>query len=182
MHTTLWLIALAGLASDRCEEWSVHPVYEERDLVTDQRLHGTWYSEDSSDGHWVIDAAGGTRYTARFVHHGDTVRYDLRLARAEGMLLADLRRQLDDEVEALPLHQYAVLDLSDSTLRYVWPEDGWLKEYLDAHPKELAYEVVDGSHLITANPRDLQRFLQRHRTDSAASWGVVTLTHHPAEQ
>jgi len=181
VYAKLLLIAVVGLASGRCEEWSVHPLYEEGDVVMDSRLPGTWYPKDDSGGHWVIDTAGGTRYRAAYVDDGDTSWYDLHLARVKDMLLVDLLRSLGDDVEALPLHQYAIMDLTDSTLEYIWPEDDWLKKYLDAHPKELAHDVVDGSHLITAKPRALQRFLQRHRNDSAATWGVMTLTRRPPE-
>lgn len=178
MHMRLLLIALAGLLGDRCEHWSVHPVYEERDLVTDPRLPGTWYG---TDGHWVVDSVYGKAYRAIYVHNGDTAEYRLHLARAEGLLLADLERLVDDGVEVLPLHQYAVLQLADSVLGYAWLEDEWLKQYIDAHPKELAVEIVDGAHLITAPPRAIQRFLRRHRGDSAA-WMSTALTRWRIEE
>jgi hypothetical protein len=49
MHAHLWLIAVAALVSNRCEESSLHPVYGERDLVTDSRITGTWYTGDSDE-------------------------------------------------------------------------------------------------------------------------------------
>jgi len=176
----LLMFAVAALLSDHCEEWSINPAYEERDLVSDPRLPGRWYGGDSSDGYWVIDTAHGDEYRLILVDDDDTTRYRLHLARAEGLLIADLLRVLDYDLEALPLHQYAVLELADSVLVYSALKDEWLKPYLDAHPKELAFEVVDGAHVITAKPHAIQRFLRRHRSDSAA-WLSDTVSRTPPD-
>lgn len=181
MHAHFWLIAVAALVSNRCEESSLHPVYEERDLVTDPRILGTWYSGDSHQ-QLVVDSARGKTYHMLSIYREDTTEFELRLARAEGLLLGDmvLVQQLDDVVS---LHQYAILQLTDSTAVYSYLCDGWLDKYLDEHPKELAFAVVDSAHLITAEPRAIQRFLRRHRGDPKA-WDSLTVSRSPlsAEQ
>lgn len=178
MFAKLLLVALAGVVGDRCASWSIHPVYEAPDLVTDSRLPGKWYS---GSAHWLVDSAVGQAYGVTVVDGGDTCWYGLHLARAGGMLLGDLLRRRVGTGDLLPLHQYALIDRLDSVLVYRVLDDEWLNEYLDAHPTELAHDVVDGSNLVTAPPRAVQAFLRRHASDSAA-WLTEVLGRRPTDE
>jgi hypothetical protein len=174
MNLTLLALVVAGLSAEHCNGASIFPVYDEGGVTFDDRVLGTWWYE--SDKAWLIEPTRMQRYLARSVDGDDTTDYELVLAKVEDAHLADLRApHLGNSYELLRLHWYSRLHVTDSVLTYQPLDDSWVETYVPAHPREIAYLIIDGSVIFTAPPREVQRFLRRHWKDRDA-WGrVVTV-------
>lgn len=174
MNTGLLALVLVGLSAGHCNGASIYPVYESADLVSDDRLIGTWRSE--SDEGWIIEPVAVGAYVARHFEGDDTTAYELVLAKVDDMRLADLHPpDLGDRYELLRLHWYSRLSVTDGQLTYQSLSHEWVERYVPAHPREIAYLSIEGAVIFAAAPRELQRFLRRHWKDVDAWDEVVTL-------
>ena len=181
MNTGLLALVLIGLGSGHCNGASIYPVCEAADLVSDDRLPGTWWS--GSDEGWILEPVGVGRYMARWFNMDDTTTYELLVAKVDAMRLADLRPpELGDRYDLVRLHWYSRLNVTDGQVTVQPLRHDWVEKYVQAHPQEIAHLTIDGAVIFTASPRELQRFLRRHWKDADAWDEVTTLSRTRPEE
>jgi hypothetical protein len=172
----LFLVSLLCLAGG-CVR-SVQPILQDNQLVAGDPWLGYWITEDKEL--ITINPKNGNDKTYNAVYidkDGKIGTFDVRFGKVGDLTIAeshptDPRADASDgyKLHLLPLYSFAVLGQAangDVTLRLMDPK--WLKTYLEAHPRELAYIMPDGDDpLFTAPTADLQAFLLKHAYDEGA--------------
>lgn len=104
----------AGLALAACIP-SVHPIYTDADLITDDRLLGVWENPEEREVAVISDGPDGSYRIAWTESGGQTGLYRAYLARIDSWLVLDITAEptgmeLVDDGLYLPLHVFMVLD------------------------------------------------------------------------
>ncbi len=69
MLKILTILAVALLAQG-CFVLSIHPLYSEKELVSDDNLPGTWTGSDDEKGFWSFEETEENRYRMKVVEEG----------------------------------------------------------------------------------------------------------------
>lgn len=183
------LASLALLLSLTACVPSLHPLYTDEDLRYDPNLLGEWRETEGQE-RWQFQPVslptGGTAY--RLIHtdcEGVTGEFDVRLVNVGGQQFLDL---FPTEAEARgndfyrghfqPVHTFVRLTQTQSELRLGYLKSEWLNEQFKAHPEALRHERVNGEIVLTAQPKELQRFLLLHLATPGAFDETLVLTRH----
>lgn len=172
------------LGSAGCFNWeliySLYPLYTDQDVVFEPALLGEWVSEDDSTETMTFEKQGENKYKLRYIDQ-DSVEGELavQLLRLNGALFMDISLgESDLKLSSLhifvllPVHNFFLISQLDSTLQLSSLEFGWLKELLEKEPEAIRHEKVDSSIVLTAAPKELQKFLLKHlKTEGAFDEG-----------
>jgi len=154
---------------------SLHPLYTDADIVFEPALVGTW-DGDGSGSSWQFTQAGENAYTLVFIDDsGRTGAFDAHLANINGRLFLDLFPQ-EPEIDAnefymlhiLPVHTFALVELSDQELKMSVIDPNWLEELLAEDPGAVKHETVMDFPVFTASTDELQAFVTRHADTEGA--------------
>ena len=159
---------------------SLQPLYTEEDLTFDPALLGTWRGEDPGDT-WEFTQGHGTEYhlvvneTPSHSSDGGKGEFTVHLVIVDGMRFLDLFPDEPDcplssllLVHLVPVHTFwRVLQVEPSLkLAYFSPGEGenrdWLQSLLKTDPTAIRQEQVEDGILLTAAPKELQKFLLAH--------------------
>jgi hypothetical protein len=175
---------VAALASG-CVTQSVHPLYDERTLVFDERLLGSWGDDDAV---WSFTADGAGGYELLHSDPDGTIVAEAHLVRIDGSTFLDIYAPdlLADgselrEVLVLPLHTIFRVDELDDRLVTSSLGWNWTEDYLEDNPAEIAHTLVDDRVVLTDGTRALQRFFAAHAEDSEAWEEAVVMQRQPSE-
>ena len=152
---------------------SLHPLYTTEDLRYDPNLLGDWRETEGQE-RWQFQPVslptGSGAY--KLIHtdcEGVKGEFDVRLIIVGGQRFLDF---FPAEPEARgndfyqghlqPVHTFAHLTQTQTELRLAYLKPEWLTEQLKANPDALRHERVNGEILLTAQPKELQRFLLLH--------------------
>lgn len=172
------------LGSVGCFNWnliySLYPLYTDQDVVFEPALLGEWISEEDSTESMTFEKQGGNKYKLIYIDQ-DSVEgeFAVQLLRINGALFMDLSLgESDLKLNSmhifvlLPVHNFFLISQLDSTLQMSSLEFEWLKKLLDKEPDAIRHEKVDSSIVLTAAPKELQKFLLKHlKTEGAFDEG-----------
>jgi hypothetical protein len=160
---------------------SLQPLYTDEDLSFDPALLGTWV--DSDHGFWEFTEESETEYrlviTRTVSEHGQVTKdeYEVHLVNVEGAVFLDfLPVKLEspdgvsDPFNFVPAHIIVRVMQVEPTLIFKdlasWDKKGWLDTYLEDNPTAITHEKgANGDILLTAPPKELQKFLLAHLED-----------------
>lgn len=162
-----------------CLVLSLHPHFEDSDIVTDTSMAGTWESNKSNIWHFTPSEDG--REYALKVDEGDgeVGHFIATPFQVKGKDFIDVYPATDDDhhsklsfyyrIHRLPTHSLLYIDKTSSQFKVLIPQFGWLMKHLEAHPEALAHELVeDDFPIITASTKELQSFWLKHlKTEDA---------------
>jgi hypothetical protein len=171
IRTVLTLTATALLLSSCIP--SVNPFYTERDVVWDARLTGEWQEADKAEDPeiWKFEKSEGKTYKLTVQEQGKQGLFDAHLFRLKGEYFLDLipvecnyATNQADLVAAsmIPGHLLVRVTELEPGLKLAFFDFDWLEKYLKKNPKALAHHHEDHSIVLTAETRDLQRFVLEH--------------------
>ncbi|MGD8328086.1 MAG: hypothetical protein PVJ49_01540 [Acidobacteriota bacterium] len=180
-----WALMAMALLSG-CLTQSISPLYDARTVVFEQRLQGSWAGDDAS---WSFSPDGTGGYRSLYTENGESIPATAHLARIDGRLYLDV--YVDEMPEGaaeiyqwlfMPLHTlFRVDDLGDalhtSSLDYAWLED-----YLEDHPDEIDYTVVDDRVVFTSGTAALQAFVAAHADDPEAWEEAIVMERRPTDR
>jgi hypothetical protein len=158
---------------------SIQPILKDDQVITDDRLLGSWVSSDGT-GHGEITPGDTPKsYKLRYIDDkdGKVSEVLIRVGKVGDMTLAQstIAGPPTDSgdlynMHLLPVYCFALIkEMSPTRIVIKMMDDDWLGKYVKAHPDELATTKVDkDSLLITATTDDLQAFLIRHEKDDGA--------------
>jgi hypothetical protein len=165
------LAAAAGLLAG-CVVTSIYPYYTEKDLVFDPALIGNWAeagkTNDSSE--FVrVERVGEKGYRATFFGNGATNSSDVYLFRLKQQLFVDTcptNRSLD----FVPAHQVSkVTQLGPGFVETANLNYDWFSKLLENNPSAIRHMVLrDGRVVLTADTKDLQRFILKNVNNTNA--------------
>ena len=166
-----FLLLLAGCVP------SLHPLYTDQDVIFDQSALGVWAEDDSKET-WALNRGGKKEY--KLVHtdeDGKKGEFIAHLLKVEGRMFLDLY-PVEPELREndfyrdhlLRVHTFAAVLQIEPALRITYLDPDWLKKFLDKQPSALRHEKINDEVVITASPKELQKFLLTHlKTDGAFS-------------
>ncbi len=155
------LLALAGCVP------SLHPLYTDADVVFDPALIGVWGEKSDAKETWAFTKDTGKAYhlvdtdkdgkTGNFVVH----LVDLGGTRFLDLYPADPKMAENDfyKMHLVPAHSFALVSEIGPALGLAFLNPDWLKKTLESSPDAIKHEVVEDTILLTAQPKELQRFL-----------------------
>jgi len=173
---SMWLLLGFLLLPVGCVP-SLHALYTDQDVIFDQSVLGVW-AEDGSKETWALTRGGEKEY--KLVHtdeDGKKGEFVAHLLKVEGRMFLDLYpvepelRQSDFyRDQLLRAHTFAMVLQTEPTIHISYLEPDWLKKFLGNQPAALRHEKINDEILITASPKELQKFLLTHlKTEGAFS-------------
>ena len=155
------LLLLAG-----CVVPSLHQLYIEEDLIFDEALLGEWVNEDSNE-FLFLKTNGENEYKLVFREGDSQCEFEAHLLKVENRMFLDLfpvesDRDWSECYLLLPTHLFFLVKQIEPELQLVSLNYDWLKGFLEQKPHAVRYEKVDDTILLTAPPKELQRFLVEH--------------------
>ena len=146
---------------------SVHRLYEEDDLIFDEKLLGTWVDESGTT--FAFDKAEEPNAYVFTVSDANTQgKFVAYLVKIDEMLFLDISPEnpAEDSISFqqllnVPCHMFMKVEQIEPGLRMRWV---YFVSLIEDNPNILKHEVVGESNiLVTASTRELQEFLKQHR-------------------
>ena len=152
---------------------SLHPLYEERNLVSEPALAGSWTDESGHDT-WTFAQDGERAYKLTITtdenpdKDENPLKFEVHLLQLGGLLFLDLSDQ-DSGLTGIPGHVFAKVRLEGDQLGLAFLSNGWMKQKLVQERSLSFVPTGDGKPIaITASTGDLQYFFVRYATDAKA--------------
>jgi hypothetical protein len=169
----LTIVAAAALLLCSCIP-SVNPFYTDRDVVSDGRLLGEWQEAGKADDPeiWKFEASEGKAYklTVR-ENQGKEGVFSAHLFRMKNESFLDLIPAQCEYAtnqaglvgaSMFPGHLLVRVSEFEPGLKLAFFDFDWLEKYLKKNPKALVHHREENSIVLTADTRDLQRFVLEH--------------------
>ena len=169
------LIATLGIAALLCSCIpSVNPFYTARDVVSDPRLLGAWQEKDKADKPdvWKFEGTTNQMYQLTITEkEGKQGEFDAHLFKLKQEYFLDLipgdcnyaTNQADLVAASMfPGHLLVHVSQLDPELKLAFFDFDWLQKHLEKNPKALAHHLEDKRIVLTADTRDLQKFVLKH--------------------
>ena len=161
-----------------CWQKSVHPFYQDDDIVFEKRLIGTWMEqkekEDDDPQSWSFSEGRENSYQLDIKGGDTTMEFDAHLFELGGFRFLDLYSQRR-AVSEIPAHHLFRIGKIGSALELQVLSLDWIKEWSTEHPEGIAHvqapdsekpeDPDKGEVILTAGTKALQRFVLAHLDD-----------------
>ena len=167
---------------------SLHPFFQEKNVVFDPELVGTWMDQDSSK--WNIvqmpmskgflqgDTVDNSYLMSFEDQKGNITWYDTHLFELEGERYLDffplLEEIMDDNLainSIIPSHSLAKLMVKDHDhIKVEFFNEEWLHDLMQKNRVKIAHEKINMSkdykpYVLTASTEELQKFIIKYHDD-----------------
>jgi hypothetical protein len=176
-------IFLAG-----CIVESVYPYYTVKDLTYEPALLGRWSeSATNASEYWNFQKSTGQSYWLTTVDPHDTNQLEAHLFKLKQYEFLDLRTTNEDILK-FPLHVVMKISQINPTLKVSLLDYDWLTKLVEKNPGTIRHIVVpenpedtNSSQMVylTADTKELQRFILKHVNDTNAFSDTEELTRLP---
>lgn len=159
-----------------CIVLSVYPFYTAKDLIFDSGLVGQWSKVNGNNEFWQFADAGGKFYRLTTTDDQSTNVLEAHLFQLKKYQFLDLITTNRDQFQ-MPMHLISKVSRNDDSMTLKFLDYGWLADLIDTNPAVLRHVVVpnnpdntnDGNMVyLTADTKDLQKFLLSHAEDTNA--------------
>jgi hypothetical protein len=153
---------------------SVNPFYTDKDVVFDPRLLGAWQDKDKPDNPdvWKFECATNKMYQLTITDkEGKQGKFAACLFQLKQEYFLDLipadcnyaTNQADLVAFSMfPGHLLVRVAQIEPELKLAFFDFDWLGKFLEKNPKALAHYREGDRLLLTAGPRELQKFVLKH--------------------
>jgi hypothetical protein len=183
MHLKINLLIVAlllGLSS--CAVFSVHPLYDDSSLTTDDNLAGLWFNVSDSETYVRIEPVKNyykndilikNCYSLIRTDKGDTIWYEAHYLKLQNDYYLDLYPIKGGGIEPdemmarnyFPVHSFIKMELEpDKAIVFTFDENKLLQLFKQNRIR-LQHEMIDEYVLITASTKDLQQFIEKYSAD-----------------
>ena len=175
---------------------SLHPLYFEKDLITNENMVGTW-NEDASLNTWVFYRNDNKKsYTLRFLEKENN-NVDDGTPGVLGIFEINLFKLGDEsfldffpgenkimeqginslmEFHLLPVHTFAKIEISNDTLLIYHFDVTRLEELLDEGKIRIRHETRRNDLILTAKTEELQEFFIKYSKEKDVFVDPIVLT------
>ena len=170
---------------------SLHPLYTEKDLVLDNRIVGTWVSEESSEDEsiWKIEKykrespgnIGGKRYNLEQIQYGDTINFEVYLLKLGDYFYIDFypdEYQYDNfmrEMHMFPVHTFARVNINKNSIVIEHFSILWIEGLIQENKIKISHEESGKNIILTASTQELQKFVVKYAEDENVYDGETTI-------
>ena len=166
------LLAAAALLLCSCIP-SINPFYADLNVVWDARLLGEWQDASQTDDPdiWKFEPGDGKAYKLSVREKGKQGVFEAHLFRLKDGYFLDLipsecnfaTNQADLVAFSMfPGHLLVRVSELEPGLKLALFDFDWLDKYLQKNPEALAHHSENKSIVLTADTRELQRFVLEH--------------------
>ena len=152
---------------------SVNPFYEEKDVVVDSHLAGEWQDKDNTNNPeiWKFEQSTNNGFNLTVRQEGKTGKFNAHLFHLKQERFLDLiptdcnyaSNQADlVSFSMFPGHLLLRVAQTDPELQLAACDYDWLEKYLEKNPKALGHHLESERIVLTADTRDLQKFVMKH--------------------
>ena len=152
---------------------SVNPFYTEKDVIEDPHLIGEWQDKSATNNPevWVFEQSTNKGFSLTVTEEGKTGKFAAYLFQLKQERFLDViptdcnfaTNQADLVAFAMfPGHLIFRVGQTGSELQIAPCDYDWLAKYLEKNPNALAHHNESGGILLTADTRDLQKFVLKH--------------------
>jgi hypothetical protein len=170
------LLAAVAIIALSCVR-SLQPLFEDNDLVFENRLIGTWTDHDGEDA-WTFERGDGKEYalTCRTSEDEAPALFRGRLGKLGGAFFLDLYPDKGNAVKPrndlfamhlVPAHTFWRVRFEGGLCLDPFSQD-WLKEGIRAGKIKIGHVETEEEILLTADTIDLQKFLAGLAADEDA--------------
>ena len=147
---------------------SLHEIYTKDTLIYDANLVGTWKGDPNSEDAWIFEKAdpNSGSYKVTFIENGKPGKFDAHLCKIGSVRYLDLYPQDPNlpyndfyKMHLLPVHTFMKVESISPTLSLRMMKPDELAQKLKAEPNLVKHEKGKDSILLTASPKELQKFL-----------------------
>ena len=186
---TLLLATLILFLLQGCIVKSLHPFFNESDVVFKPELLNSWIDDDGNK--WVIRQIKDkpNAYEMHWLHQGERdVVFVAHLFQLNNELYLDFMPVEDDRndtdypmftLHLMPVHSVArVYALNENEVVIKWFNEKWLKSLFEQNRIKVSHEVIvdtagkkddnDKTYVLTAATGELQKFLVKYGDEDAA--------------
>jgi hypothetical protein len=174
---------LLGILSGCVPVMSLHPLYNENDVIFDEKLLGTWVGDSNETMEFTLSEKGEKTYQLIFASiDKDSKRpikgmFDVRLVKIENKLFLDVfpkespcgKLEKPNEVKwfynaflLVPMHSFVKVDSIEPQLKLRFTDDESMKKFLEKDPNAIKHEMTDGKAVLTADAKTLQKFVLKY--------------------
>jgi len=152
---------------------SVNPFYTDDDLVADPHLVGEWQEKGNTNDPdvWKFEPLTNKVYQFTVTEKGKTGSFSARLFKLKHEQFLDLTpndcnyASNQSELVAFsmfPGHLLMRVGQIEPELKFAGCDYEWLQKFLKKNPKALAHHIESDRIVLTADTRDLQKFVLKH--------------------
>lgn len=202
----LLIVALFTLFLSSCVVYSFYPLYTEKDLFPNDILTGVWFEDDDhevkftdGDDEWIFKhpfvgpkekgVIDSTSYVLTLKSHENNKEieseFNVHVIELGGHLFLDfyLEEYGGDEVtlatfHIVPVHTFAKLTVEEDRLIINWYDQDWLEDLIKENKIRIHHENNDDYILLTAKPKELQKFVTKYvNSEEAFEDGLEVVLH-----
>ena len=169
---------------------SLHPLYTEEDLILDNRIVGTWVSDESTEDEsiWKIEKyrgcgecpgpaelypenLDGKLYRLEHIQSSDTITFDLYLLKLGDYLYFDFYpHEYESEndmrnMHLYPVHTFAKVDIKQNSIVIKQFSIDYLEELIEQNKIKISHEKSGMNIILTASTLELQKFVKKYADD-----------------
>ena len=179
---SLLFIVLIFVFLSGCMVYSFYPLYTEDDLFPNDLLVGEWTNSDSAvwkfdfnyNGKRLPENRDSTSFILKIKDKDqsdfDQASFLIHLIKLDGTYFLDfyLEDYLEDDnltifdLHVLPVHSFAKLELDGDQAKLSWFSPDWLEELIKQNRIRIHHENNGEYILLTAKPRELQKFVIKY--------------------
>jgi len=181
------------LAANGCgPESSLNPLFEEKDVVVDDAVVGTWITSAETDGNvsegltYAFKKLGDNAYEIIFPgdEEGSKYKSQVHLVRLGKFLFLDAypasldsdeekRNKAPEPFPKISVHVFGRIWIEKDFLRIALLDDEWVKNLAEKKKLALGYVSTIQESLLTAPTEELQKLALQHAEDvKAFSWEI----------
>jgi hypothetical protein len=182
---TISIALIFTLFLSGCVVYSFYPLYTKDNLFANNILTGNWLDEDGTQWFFKHPEIGGKgevktdslSYVLKVIEK-DSVEseFAIHIIKLGGHYFLDfyLNDFLGDEdlslasFHSIPVHTFAKLTVAGNKLQINWFDQGWLEDLITENKIRIRHEKNDDFVLLTAKPRELQKFVIKYSDSKEA--------------
>jgi len=187
----LFAIVAAAILLAACIP-SVNPFYTDKDVVFDPHLLGEWQDNENTNNPemWKFEQSTNNAFDLTVTEEGKTGTFRAHLFKLNSEQFLDLIPTGVDYatnqaylvgISMFPGHLLMRIGQTDPELKIGVCDYDWLEKYLKQNPKELSHHMEYESIVLTADTRDLQKFVLNHLGTNELFKGYGTMIRRPKE-
>ena len=168
-----------------CTIFSLHPLYEEEDLLEEPQLLGLWQDTDKGDEYVSFEMLEDKKYLFRYMEEQqqegeqidlDTVSFETGLLKVGDHYFLDLYPYYEGEKDEahylfrnfIPTHSFLKIEWEDQQLVLYIFELDHMKKLFEQNRIRIKHEMFEDYIVITASTDELKRFISKYADDKEA--------------
>ncbi len=174
---------LLGILGGCVPVMSLHPLYDEQNIVFDEKLLGLWSKDSNETMEFTRAEKGEKPYQLIYTSHNKKTKetaegiFDVCLVKIENKLFLDVFPKespcgkIEEPNEAkwfynsfflVPVHTFVKVNSIEPQLKLGFTDDESMKKLLEKDPNAIKHEKIDGNPILTADTKTLQKFVLKH--------------------